>query len=201
MDDISLIDCLDLTHALKLSLPSILQHEAAIDKLVERWFQKLQYSHGQGETLDLSLWINLLPPDIASALLWSEPLGLVEKGEDFGNMVYGAEKFNSTSAIALILPWIPSALSALGLGPLMRRSIKNMKGISFMVEVSRSSSHAHMVSSIDFLQLAQTVVAKAIEEESSKGRQDVVQKLIEYRDPDGKGITRERLNGEVYTLM
>lgn len=51
------------------------------------------------------------------------------------------------------------------------------------------------------LQLAQSVVAKGMEEESAKSRHDVVQKLIEYRDRDGKGITKERLNGEVYTLL
>ena len=106
-----------------------------MDKLVERWFQKLQYKHGQGETLDLSLWIDLLPPDLASALLWSEPLGLVEKGEDFGNMVYGIEKFNSAAVISLVLPWIPGALSALGLNSLMRWLLKSVKGISFMMEV------------------------------------------------------------------
>lgn len=171
-----------------------------IDKLVERWFQRLHYSHGQGETLDLSHWINLLPPDIASALLWSEPLGLVEKGEDFGNIVYGIEKFNSTSAIALIMPWIPATFSALGFDPLTRRLLKSNKGISFMIEVNYMHLNAHLVP-IDFLQLAQSVVAKAMEAESAKNGQDVVHKLVEYRDRDGKGIPRERLNGEVYTLL
>ena len=40
-----------------------------------------------------------------------------------------------------------------------------------------------------------------MEEEDAKSPRDVVQKLIEYRDPDGKAITRERLNGETYALM
>ena len=93
------------------------------------------------EILDLSLWIDLLPPDIASALLWSEPLGLIEKGEDFGNLVYGVEKFTSDAVIGLILPsWIPDAISTLGLDPLVGRLLRSMKGLSFISEVSRRSS-------------------------------------------------------------
>ena len=38
-------------------------------------------------------------------------------------------------------------------------------------------------------------------EEVATSRRDVVHKLIEYRDRDGKAIPRERLNGELYALM
>ena len=108
-----------------------------IDKLVERWFQKLQLKHGKGEICDLSTWIDLLPPDVASSLLWSEPLGLVEKGEDFANMVYGISKFHSLAVLALILPWIPDALSTIGLEPLMRSLLKSVASISFLIKVLR----------------------------------------------------------------
>lgn len=98
------------------------------------------------------------------------------------------------------MPWIPGAFSALGFDPLTRRLLKSIKGISFMIEVVWRHPNAHLFS-IDFLQLAQNVVAKAMEEDSAKTQQDVVQKLIEYRDRNGQGIPRERLNGEVYTLL
>ena len=40
-----------------------------------------------------------------------------------------------------------------------------------------------------------------MEEESARSRQDVLQKLIEYRERDGKRVSSERMNGEVYTLL
>ena len=122
-----------------MSLSSILEHEAEIDELVERWFQKLQSKHGEGEVCDLSMWIDLLPPDVAAALLWSEPLGLIEYGEDFADIVYGVSKFHTFAVVALIMPWIPGALSRMGLDPLMRRLLKSVKSISAMIEVIGSS--------------------------------------------------------------
>ena len=121
----------------QLSLRSVLQQEAAIDKLLERWFQKLQLKHGQGETCDLAMWINLLPPDIGSCLLWSESVGLIEKGEDTANLVYGVATFQAAALVAFILPWIPGTLSAIGLDPLMRWQLKYVKSMSFIIEVSR----------------------------------------------------------------
>lgn len=126
-----------------MSLPSVLEHEAVIDELVERWFQKLQLEHGGGEICDLSTWIDLLPSDVASALLWSEPLGLVEKGEDYANIVYGVTKFHSAAVLALVMPWIPDAFSMLGLNPLMRGLLKSVKSISFMIEVFGSLYDPH----------------------------------------------------------
>ncbi|KAI4102617.1 MAG: hypothetical protein LQ345_007367 [Seirophora villosa] len=76
----------------QLSLPSILEHEAAIDDLIQTLFKKLRAEHGHGEICDLSAWIDLLPPDVVSALLWSKPLGLIKKGCDFEKMVYGIER-------------------------------------------------------------------------------------------------------------
>ncbi len=103
---------------------------------MERWFQKLQLKHGRGEICDLSAWIKLLPPDIGSALLWSEPIGLIEKGEDFANAVYGLVDLQAAMLIVLTLPWIPITLSKLGLDPLTRRLVKSVKSISGMQEVS-----------------------------------------------------------------
>lgn len=123
----------------QLSLPSILEHEAAVDRLVEGWFQKLQAKHGGGETCDLSAWIDLLPPDVASVLLWSKPIGLIEKGEDFADIVYGVVKFQPAAVISLILPWIPNTLMSIGLSRLMRLLLKSVKGISFMIEVFRAA--------------------------------------------------------------
>ena len=124
---------------LQLSLPSILQHEAAIDELLERWFQKLQLKHGRGETCDLAMWINLLPPDIGSLILWSEPVGLIEKGEVIANLVYGVATFQAAALVAFILPWIPNSFSGLGLDSLMKWQLKYVKSMSFIIEVSRTS--------------------------------------------------------------
>ena len=119
----------------QLSLSAILEHEAVVDRLIEGWFQRIEAKVGAGETCDLSVWIDLVPPDIASALLWSRPLGLIEKGEDFADIVYGVAKFHSGALVALILPWIPDLLMALGLSPLMRFLLKSQKSISYMIEV------------------------------------------------------------------
>lgn len=95
-------------------MPSILEHEAAIDDLIQTLFKKLRAEHGHGEICDLSAWIDLLPPDVVSALLWSKPLGLIKKGCDFEKMVYGIERGASLSLIPLILSWTPNALAWMG---------------------------------------------------------------------------------------
>ena len=119
---------------------SVLEHEATFDKLVERLFQKLQLNHAGGEVCDLSKWIDLLPPDLASALLWSKPIGLIEQGEDLANIVYGVDKFISAAVVVHILPSIPDALSKIGLRPLIRRLMKRVKIVWSMIEVFGRSS-------------------------------------------------------------
>lgn len=41
----------------------------------------------------------------------------------------------------------------------------------------------------------------SVEGKRGKGRQDIVQSLVDYRDHDGNPIPRERLYGDVYGLM
>ena len=184
-----------------MSLASVLEHEPVVDELIERWFQKLQLKHGRGEICDLSVWIKLLPPDIGSALLWSEPIGLIEKGEDFANAVYGLADLQAAVLIVLALPWIPITLSKLGLDPLTRRLVKSVKSISGMQEVSGIFLVTGLISSTNSFQLVKKVVTKTLEGKGAKSRQDVIHKLVDYRDRDGKGIPRERLDGEIYGLL
>ena len=83
------------------------------------------------------MWISLLPPDIGSFLLWSESVGLIEKGQDTANLVYGVAAFQAAALVAFILPWIPGTFSIIGLDPLMRRLMKYVKSMSFIIEVFR----------------------------------------------------------------
>ena len=102
------------------------------------------------------MWINLLPPDIGSFLLWSESVGLIEKGEDTANLVYGVATFQAAALVAFILPWIPGAFSAIGLDPLMRWSLKYVKSMSFIIEVFRRAqqytSHFSLLTRFSLLQ-------------------------------------------------
>ena len=141
-DGACFVDCPSALTGLQLSLVSVLEHEAIIDKLIERLFQKVQFNHAGGEVCDLSKWINLLPPDLASALLWSKTIGLIEQGEDLTNIVYGVDKFISAALVVHILPSIPDALSTIGLRPLMKRLLKRVNSVWSLIEVfGRSSDH------------------------------------------------------------
>ena len=141
-DGTCFVDCPSALTDFQLSLVSVLEHEATIDKLIERLFQKLQLNHAGGEVCDLSKWINLLPPDLASALLWSKPIGLIEQGEDLANIVYGVDKLISAAVVVHILPSIPDALSKIGLRLLMKRLLKRVNSVWSLIEVfGRSSDH------------------------------------------------------------
>ncbi|KAL8998572.1 MAG: hypothetical protein Q9169_002412 [Polycauliona sp. 2 TL-2023] len=174
-----------LKHAFRrpLSLSSVLDHETAMDQLIERWFQKLTAQHGHGEVCDLSPWIDLITPDVTAALLWSKPIGLIEKGADFAGMVYGAAEFRAIALIPLVFPWVPAALVSMGISSVAQLFMSRVKSVSFMSE------------------LAQIAVDDAAERKDGRDRGDIVQSLVDYRDRDGNRIPKERLYGEVQGLM
>ncbi|KAL8931153.1 MAG: hypothetical protein Q9208_000257 [Pyrenodesmia sp. 3 TL-2023] len=166
-----------------LSISSVLEHEAAIDHLVGDFFRRLGAEHGHGEVCNLSAWIDLLPPDVVTALLWSKPLGLIERGEDVGEVVYGTAKFVSFSIVPLVFSWIPGVLVWMGFSALLPLLLRSVKSISSIIE------------------LAKTAVDDTVEGKRGKGRRDILQSLVDYRDHDGNPIPRERLYGEAYGLM
>lgn len=142
---------------------------------------KAHINHSQTPMRNLGNWIHWLAVDVVMDLSFGTPLGFVAQGKDIGDIIQSVQDLFIGANVMVNLPSLVKSTQLPFLWKLIGPKPTDLKGPGALQGVAFSA------------------VKKRLEEGKVKGRRDLLQYFLEYRDQEGSPLSRRELDIEPLT--
>jgi hypothetical protein len=160
------------------------------------WLSQLHKIACSNKQIDLADWAQWLALDVVMDVVFGAPVGFVEAGKDVNNLINSIKELFWASTVLGHLPGLVKLLQFPVIWNLLAPTPKDKNGIGFVMGIAEQAVSRRL--------------GNGKERESGhgegklgaqKGRRDVLQHWVEYRDKDGKGMTQDEIQLEALGPM
>jgi hypothetical protein len=138
-------------------------------------------NHSKTTVINLGNWIHWLAVDVVMDLSFGAPLGFVAQGKDIGNLIQSVQALFIGANVMVNLPGLVKFMQLPFIWKLVGPKPTDLKGPGALQGVAFNA------------------VKKRLEEGNVKGRRDLLQQFLEYRDQEGNTISKRELEIEALT--
>ncbi|KAJ9612934.1 hypothetical protein H2200_002875 [Cladophialophora chaetospira] len=159
------------------AMSQILKNEANMDKMVMRFLDRLDEK--KNTIFDIGPWTQFATFDVATQMLFSEPVGFVKEGRDVDNVISSLHGLLSFVGVAGLHPWIAKILFHPRLFPLIGPKPTDKTGPGAL--------HGFTYKQLD---------KRLAKKDSDSSPPDVFQWIMEHKDKEGQHMSRAMLEQE-----
>jgi benzoate 4-monooxygenase len=172
------------------SAQSLASFEPYVDKILDRFFARMDVFAAEGKPFDIYFWFELFTMDLMGELALGNSFGTLEAGKParYSYLVETSQRFANLAGSLPFGRW-------------------NVKVLSWVPLPYVQKLYA---ARLEYLEYARTALEGRFRENERKGlggeggkvRQDIMQRFIEGRDPEtGKSMEFDELRAETSSLM
>jgi len=157
------------------SFQAALESESYINIRINECISQLYKHSSSGKTLDLAQWLEWLALDVVMDVAFSEPVRFVKEARDVGGLISSIHEMFLAIIIMVNFPGIVRVLQLPFIWPLIAPK-----------DTDKTGAGATM-------RAANNAIRNRMEQGNTADRRDMLQHFLEYRDLDGKSMTRQEI--------